>query len=265
MRMTAWPSWATFTRQSTRCSEPAAISTVCAVSLHRLEDAAVELQHDLDGLLRLELVVDVGRQHDLVLLDEEPGRLEPDEQVLGRDDLRLGLADLGAQAHRPALDLPGRQALGQGELDLGGAVGAGGERRRPRRRCRRSWCGRRAGPACRRLRRRRTRPRRLTPIAAPGPAAPALAPAAIGAAAMAVSMRAIHPPAIPAMPLRCPSSAPTRVRRPGAVPRCAASHPKAPRSCMPTSSGFDEVVKPAVEARLGLRVDATASTSRTIP
>ena len=120
--MTAWPSWATFTRQSTRCSEPAAISTVWAVSPSGCEDAAIELEHDLDGLLGLELVVDVGRQHDLVLLDEEPGRLEPDEQVLGRDDLRLGLADLGPEAHRPGLDLPGRQALGQGELDLGGAV-----------------------------------------------------------------------------------------------------------------------------------------------
>ncbi len=131
MRMTAWPSCATFTRQSTRCSEPASIVDGPRRLLHRLQDAAVELEHDLDGLLRLELVVDVGREHDLVLLDEEPGRLEPDEQVLGRDDLGLALADLRAQAHRPALDLPGRQALGQGEIDLGGAVRAGGERGGP--------------------------------------------------------------------------------------------------------------------------------------
>ena len=105
------------------------------------QDAALELEHDLDGLLRLELVVDVGREHDLVLLDEEPWGLKPDEQVLGRDDLGLGLADLRAQAHRPGLDLPGRQALGQGEVDLGGAVGRRSRAPRPRRRCRRSWCG----------------------------------------------------------------------------------------------------------------------------
>ena len=99
--------------------------------LHRLEHAALELQHDLDGLLRLELVMDVGREHDLIFLDEEPGCLEPDEQVLGRDDLGLALADLRAQAHRPALDPPGRQALGQREIDLGGAFRAGVQRGGP--------------------------------------------------------------------------------------------------------------------------------------
>ena len=91
--------------------------------VQRLEHAAFELEHDLNRLLRLELVVDVGREHDLVLLDEEPRRLEPDEQVLGGDDLGLALADPGSRAHGPGLDLPGGQALGQGELDLGGAVG----------------------------------------------------------------------------------------------------------------------------------------------
>ena len=49
----------------------------------------------------LEVVVDVGREDDLVLLDEEPRGLQADEQVLGGDDLGLALADLGAVAHAP--------------------------------------------------------------------------------------------------------------------------------------------------------------------
>ena len=101
MRTTAWPSWTTLTRQSTRCSPPAAISTVCAGSSSGCQHAAVQFEDDLDGLLRLELVVDVGREHDLVLLDEEPRGLQPDEQVLVGDDLGLALADLGALAHAP--------------------------------------------------------------------------------------------------------------------------------------------------------------------
>ena len=101
--MTACPSWATLTRQSTRCSEPAAISTVRDRLAEWLQDAAIELKHDLDGFLLLELVVDVGRQHDLVLFDEEPRRLESDEQVLGRDNFRFGLSNLGPEAHGPGL------------------------------------------------------------------------------------------------------------------------------------------------------------------
>ena len=92
-----------------------------------VKDAAVDLEHDLDGFLRRELVVDVGREHDLVFFDEESGRLQPNKQVLAGDNLRLGLADLGARAHGPALDLPGRQAVGQSKLYFGGAVGGRGE------------------------------------------------------------------------------------------------------------------------------------------
>ena len=69
---------------------------------------------DLDFLLGLEIVVDVGRQDDFVLLDEEPRRLQADDQVLPGDDLGLALADLGAVAHRPDFDLPGGEVLGHG-------------------------------------------------------------------------------------------------------------------------------------------------------
>ena len=99
--------------------------------VHRLEHAALELEHDLDRLLGLELVVDVGREHDLILLDEEARGLKPDEQILGGDDLGLALADAGSRAHGPGLDLPGGQALGQRKIDLGGAVGGRGEGRGP--------------------------------------------------------------------------------------------------------------------------------------
>ena len=131
MRTTASPSWTTLTRQSTRCSPPAAISTVCAVAPSGCEHAAVEFEDDLDLLLRLEVVVDVGREHDLVLLDEEPRGLQADEQVLGGDDLGLALADPASRAHGPGLDLPGRQALGQREVDLGDAVVVGRQRGDP--------------------------------------------------------------------------------------------------------------------------------------
>ena len=99
MRTTAWPSWATLTRQSTRCSPPAAISTVWAARPSGCRTLPSSSRTTWTAFLRLELVVDVGREHDLVLLDEEPRRLEPDEQVLGRDDLRLALADLRSRAH----------------------------------------------------------------------------------------------------------------------------------------------------------------------
>ncbi len=251
--MTAWPSWATFTRQSTRCSEPAAISTVWAVSPSGSQDAAIELQHDLDGLLRLELVVDVGRQHDLVLLDEEPGSLEPDEQVLGGHDFRLGLAHLGARAHRPGLDLPGRQALGQGELDLGGAVGGGGEGGGPeggvgevgaddgldRRIVRRDRRNRVRGPYFSPSLGGRTCP---TPAAPPLPHRPSVprpwpwAPCA----------PALIPPAIPTI------SASRLCRRHAAVSSAIINPPKAPRSCMRDLVRLQQVVEPAVEARLGL-------------
>ncbi len=44
---------------------------------HRFEALAVNFEDRLDVLRVLKVVVDVGREDDLVLLDEEPGRLKP--------------------------------------------------------------------------------------------------------------------------------------------------------------------------------------------
>ena len=104
----------------------------CAVA-HWLEHTPFQLQHDLHGLRFLEFVVNVGREDDFVLLDEEPRSLKPDEQVLGSDDLRLGLADSRSRSKRPGLDLPGRQAVGQREVNKSGAVSRGHDRGGPER------------------------------------------------------------------------------------------------------------------------------------
>ena len=143
MRTTASPSSSTFTRQSTRASPLGSISTDCVGSGRRASSIglcressvspsiAVQFQHDLHGLLRLQVVMHVGREHDLVLLDEEPRGLQADDEVLAGDDVGLALADLGAVAHAPDLDPPGGQVLGHVERDLGRAVLFGRQRADP--------------------------------------------------------------------------------------------------------------------------------------
>ena len=167
---------------------------------------------------------------------------------------------------RPGLDLPGRQALGQGELDLGRAVRGGASARRPRRRCRRSWCGRRAGPRRPATRtRRRTRPRSLTLLgdvretrvgartlaASLGHPAPRAAAAAAGRRhhghATTHAAHAAHTPPCPSPRIEGQSS-------PAASQVSASSPPNSPRFCMPISFGLIRLREPAVEARLGLRV-----------
>ena len=76
MRTTASPSRTTFTRQSTRCSPPAGISIVCSAARRQLERVAVELEPHVHLLVVWQVVVDVGGEHDFVLLDEEPRRLQ---------------------------------------------------------------------------------------------------------------------------------------------------------------------------------------------
>ena len=58
-------------------------------------------------------------------------------------------------AHRPDAGLPRGEVLGHGQVELGLAVLAGRQRRRPTRPCRRTWCARSAGPRAGRRRRRR--------------------------------------------------------------------------------------------------------------
>jgi hypothetical protein len=59
-----------------------------------LERLAVQFERDLHLFLAVvQVVVDVGREHHLVLLDEEPRRLQAEDEVLAGDDLGLALAD----------------------------------------------------------------------------------------------------------------------------------------------------------------------------
>ncbi len=87
--------------------------------------AALQFEGNVHLLVGLEVVVDVGRQHHLILLHEEARRLHAHQQVLARDDFRLTLADLGAVAHRPDLDLPAGEVFRHGQRNLGDAVSVG--------------------------------------------------------------------------------------------------------------------------------------------
>ena len=103
MRTTASPSSMTLTRQSTRClavggdRRPVCVSSAPSAASVPPSSSS----DDVDLLLGLQVVVHVGREHDFVLLDEEPRGLQADDQVLVGDDFGLALADLGAVAHAP--------------------------------------------------------------------------------------------------------------------------------------------------------------------
>ena len=108
------------TRQSTRRLAAGRDFDLSASLIARA--AAVRLpsssSDDLHLLLGLQVVVHVGREHDFVLLDEEPRGLQADDEVLAGDDFGLAFADLGAVAHAPDLDLPGGEVLGHVERRL---------------------------------------------------------------------------------------------------------------------------------------------------
>ncbi len=97
MRIVAWPSRTAFTRQSTRCSPSAAIvdrllQIRSGLRAYRLRAPAAR------GLAwPLQIVVHVGREHDFVVLDEEPRRLQPHDDVLARDDFGRAFADARAR------------------------------------------------------------------------------------------------------------------------------------------------------------------------
>ena len=99
--------------------------------IERLQRRAVELQFDLHLLLGLQVVVNDGRENDFIAFDEESRRLQADDQVLGRDDVETGFADVRAATHRPGANLPGRQILGHVEFDLRDAVAVGFQRSNP--------------------------------------------------------------------------------------------------------------------------------------
>src|SRR5262249_1515183 len=67
----------------------------------------------------LELVVDVRRKDNLVLLNEKPRRLNSKQQILRRYQLGFALPNPDAGTQGPSLDLPRRQAIGEREFDLG--------------------------------------------------------------------------------------------------------------------------------------------------
>ena len=66
--------------------------------------------------------MDVRRQHDFVLLDKEPRRLQTHEQILFRGDLGLPLTDLCAESHCPAADFPAGELFRHRQRNLGEAL-----------------------------------------------------------------------------------------------------------------------------------------------
>ena len=62
--------------------------------------------------------MDIGTDHDFVLLDKKSWSLQSDQQVLFRCDFRFCLTDFGSQAHRPCFHFPARQAFRHLETDL---------------------------------------------------------------------------------------------------------------------------------------------------
>ena len=75
--------------------------------VHRLQRVAVEFERDPHGLRRVVIVLHNGGEQAFIALDEEPWRLQADEEVLRRDDFRAALADAGAAGERPDAGLPG--------------------------------------------------------------------------------------------------------------------------------------------------------------
>ena len=96
-----------------------------------VEEVSGQKQFRPHLLVLLEVVVNVGRQHDFVPLDEEARRLQADQQVLGGGDLVGGVADLGGFRQRIAVQAPGGQRLREADFGFGFAVGVEGERGQP--------------------------------------------------------------------------------------------------------------------------------------
>ena len=145
IRTTASPCSTAFTRQSTRASPPAAISTVRDVSPSGVSDlpsSSRTTRTDLAVFRRLCTLADSTTSS---CLDKEPRRLHPQQQILRRDDLGLSLADARAGRHGPAADFPSgeilRHAGTRRRPNRRGPIRVG----RPKRPCRQIACGSSAG------------------------------------------------------------------------------------------------------------------------
>ena len=75
--------------------------------------------------------MDVGRDDDFVFINEESWCLKSNQKILLRGDFGLPLTNLGAETHRPRLDLPAGQALGHLEADFNQAALVGRDRTGP--------------------------------------------------------------------------------------------------------------------------------------
>ncbi len=87
---------------------------------------AFVFDHDLDGFFTRQIVVDHGRQHDLIAFGEESRCLRPDDQIFAADDVGRARADSRAIAHRPGFDFPRGQVVGNRKLHFDDAVFVGG-------------------------------------------------------------------------------------------------------------------------------------------
>jgi len=93
------------------------------LGINKLQTPALQFQLSPYGLLRLEVVVNIGGQHHLILFDKEPRRLQPEQEILRCHHRRRSFADLGPVPHRPRLDRPPRQILRHLEPHLDNPIG----------------------------------------------------------------------------------------------------------------------------------------------
>ena len=63
--------------------------------------------------------MDIGRNHDFVLVDKKARGLQPDQQILAGGHFRFPLADFGSESHGPSFDFPACQAFWHFEPDFG--------------------------------------------------------------------------------------------------------------------------------------------------
>ena len=86
-----------------------------------------------NGLLRVEVIVDIGRNDDFVSLSEKSWSLESYDQIFASDDFGMSFTNIGTMPHSPDIDLPGGQIFRHFKFDFGKSFFVGGNRPHPKR------------------------------------------------------------------------------------------------------------------------------------
>ena len=97
------------------------------------EHATLQFQHRLHFLCFIHFVMDVGGDDHLVLLYKETRCLQADHEILPRDDLHGGFANLCLRAHDPGTQFPGGEVFRQIEIQFAQTLRISREIRHPHR------------------------------------------------------------------------------------------------------------------------------------